>query len=77
MWDNKCAGNTINLLHLPQRLSNIEQYLNFSQQGSNKPKDLLTRVAQLEIQLLEVEGRSCEYSHSQVGNKSVPLSNKN
>jgi hypothetical protein len=34
--------------------------------GGSKPKDLLTRVAQLEMQMLAVEGRSYEYIHSKV-----------
>lgn len=76
VWDNKHTDSaTINLLHIPQRLSNIEQYLVMDQQGGSKPKDLLTRVTQLEMQLLAVEGYSYEYNHSKVGSKSVPLSN--
>ena len=35
--------------------------------GGNRPKDLLARVAQLELRLLAVEGQSLEYHHPQVG----------
>ena len=31
-WDNRCATHSsINLLHLPNRVSNIEQYLSINQ----------------------------------------------
>ena len=81
VWDKSANNAAVSLLHLPQRISNIEQYLGMNQGnqvyikfcvllfcllGCAKPKDLLTRVSQLEIQLLAVEGRSYEYNHSKV-----------
>lgn len=87
IWEHRGAlSPTFSLLHMPQRISNMEQCLHDDQgivfldhhlqletfvmlSGGNRPKDLLSRVAQLEIRLLAVEGRSWEYNHVKVSTK--------
>ena len=46
--------------------------------GCGRPRDLLARIAQLEMKLLAIEGQSDEYNdrgEKVVGNKSLPLPN--
>eukprot|EP00731_Ephydatia_muelleri_P027462 Em0019g335a len=52
------------LLGLPERLSNLEKYLDLYS-DTLAPRDMVERIRRLEMRILELEGQSPEYPNQQ------------